>query len=149
MKKNITSILETAFATMLISSVAIAGQTGKTTPGPKGGKLLENEAPRAEFFVEKDRTITITFYDDALKPLPAAEQVLTAVVEAPAGKRKLEFEKKGDVLVSKAPLPEGEYNIVAQIKSKPDAKVQNFRIKFAQTIYGECRRSEYACICDE
>lgn len=32
-----------------------------------GGRLLENESPRAEFFVEKDKTVTITFYDKDLK----------------------------------------------------------------------------------
>lgn len=42
----------------------------KIVGGPKGGRLLENAAPRAEFFVEKDHTVTITFYDANLKPVP-------------------------------------------------------------------------------
>jgi hypothetical protein len=125
-------------------------QAEKITPGPKGGRLLENESPRAEFFVEKDRTVTITFYDKDLKPVSPGEHVVTMIAEAKAGKTKIEFEKKGDVLVSKAPLPEGnDYNVVVQLRSKPDAKPQNYRIKYNMAACGKCKRPEYACICDE
>jgi len=75
--------------------------------GPKGGRLLDNPDPRAEFFVEKDSTVTITFYDDALKPVAASEQTVTVIAETEGVKTKVEFEKKGDVLVSKGALPEG------------------------------------------
>jgi len=122
----------------------------KKTGGPKGGRLLENEAPRAEFFVEKDRTVTITFYDKDLKPVSPGEQVVTAIAEAKKGKEKLEFEKKGDALVSKTPLPEGDgYTVVVQLKAKPDAKTQNFRIKYDTSTCEKCKRVEYACVCDE
>ena len=60
---------------------------------------------QAAFFVEKDRKISIAFYDDAKKQQPAGDQVITATAEASSGKKKLEFEKKGDLLVSKEPLP--------------------------------------------
>lgn len=122
----------------------------KITPGPKGGRLLENESPRAEFFVEKDKTVTITFYDANLKAIPVGDQTVTVIAEAKGGKTKIEFEKKGDVLVSKAPLPEGnDYNVVVQLRSKPDAKPQNFRVKYNMAACGKCKRAEYACICDE
>lgn len=122
----------------------------KITPGPKGGRLLENENPRAEFFVEKDKTVTITFYDKDLKPVSPGEQIVTAIAEAKNGKTKIEFEKKGDSLVSKAPLPEGnDYNVVVQLRSKADAKPQNFRTKYNMTACGKCKRPEYACSCDE
>jgi hypothetical protein len=122
----------------------------KLTPGPKGGRLLENDSPRAEFLVEKDKTVTITFYDKDLKAVSPGEQVVTAIAEAKGGKTKIEFEKKGDVLVSKTPLPEGnDYNVVVQLRSKPDAKPQNFRVKYNSAICGKCKRAEYACICDE
>lgn len=134
----------------VVCATALNVQAEKQTPGPKGGRLLENEAPRAEFFVEKDRTVTVTFYDKDLKPVPPGEQVVTAVAEAKKGKSKLEFEKKGEALVSKTPLPEGEgYNVVVQIKAKPDAKVQNFRIKYEMSPCEKCKRPEYACICEE
>jgi len=122
----------------------------KIVGGPKGGRLLENTTPRAEFFVEKDHTVTITFYDANLKPIPAANQSVSVVADAKGGKSKLEFEKKGDVLVSKGKLPEGDgYNVVVQFKQTSDAKPQNFRIKFDQKICNECKRPEYACICGD
>jgi len=120
----------------------------KITPGPKGGRLLDNDPPRAEFFVEEDRTVTITFYDKDLKPVAASEQVVTATAEAPTGKVKLDFEKKGDVLVSKAPLPAGDgYKVVVQLKANADAKPKNFRIPLILETCGGCNRPEYACIC--
>lgn len=146
MKRFLTTV---ATALMIVGSASSA-VAEKQTPGPKGGKLLENDAPRAEFFVEADHTVTITFYDDKLTPVPAASQVVTATAEAGGSKTKLEFEKKGDVLVSKAPLPHGDgYNIVVQVKQDAAAKAQNYRIKYDTHICGECQRQEYACTCDE
>jgi hypothetical protein len=120
----------------------------KVVGGPKGGKLLENTSPRAEFFVEKDRKVTITFYDEKLKPVPAGEQKVTVIAEPKSGKQTLEFEKKDGALVSKTALPEGDgYLVVVQLQAKPDAKPQNFRIQYDTHICGECKRPEYACIC--
>lgn len=122
----------------------------KITPGPKGGRLLENESPRAEFFIEKDRSITITFYDNDLKPIPVSDQIVNIIAEPKTGKIKIPFEKKGDVLVSKSPLPEGEdYNLIVQIQGSSQAKPQNFRILLNQKPCAKCHRPEYACICDE
>ena len=63
---------------------------------------------------------------------------------------ELELEKKGDVLVSKAKLPEGDgYGVVVQLKQTADAKPQNFRFKLETHTCGGCKRAEYACTCDE
>jgi hypothetical protein len=62
----------------------------------------------------------------------------------------VEFEKKGDVLVSKTKLPEGDgYNVVVQFKLTADAKPQNFRFKLETHTCGGCKRAEYSCTCDE
>ena len=117
----------------------------KIEAGPKGGRLLEKTDPKAEFFLEKDRTATITFYDAKLKPVSAKDQSLTVV----AGKEKIDFEKKGDVLVSKSKLPDGDaLPIVVQYKASADAKPQNFRFKLDTHTCGGCKRAEYACTCD-
>ncbi len=143
------NIIQLTMTIALLAGGNFSAQAEKIIPGPKGGKLLENEPPRAEFFVEKDQTVTITFYDANMKPVAPAEQVVTAIVEAKSGKAKLEFEKKGGALVSKSPLPEGDgYNVVVQIKSKPDSKPKNFRVKYETHTCGECKRAEYACTCD-
>jgi hypothetical protein len=122
----------------------------KDLAGPKGGRLLEKTEPKAEFFLEKDHAVTITFYDAALKPVPAGSHVVTVIADSKSGKTAVEFEKKGDVLVSKTKLPEGDgYNVVVQLKQTADAKPQNFRFKLDQHICGGCKRVEYACTCHE
>lgn len=116
---------------------------------PKGGRLLDKTEPHAEFVVEKDRSITINFYNDEMKPVPATTQVVAVQADAPSGKSKIEFAKKGDSLVSKTKLPEGEgYNIVVQFKQSADAKPQNLRFKLDLATCNECKRAEYACICE-
>ncbi len=118
--------------------------------GPKGGRLLEKTEPKAEFFLEKDHTATITFYDAAWKPVPVAVQSVTVIADAKGGKKTVEFEKKGDMLVSKTKLPQGDgYNLVVQFKPTADAKPQNFRFKLETHTCGGCQRAEYSCTCDE
>jgi hypothetical protein len=125
-----------------------AAQAEKVTAGPKGGRILEKTEPKAEFLVEQDKTASITFYDAEMKPVPAAEQSVTVIADAKDGKQKIEFEKKGDVLVSKSKLPNVEDgNVVVQLKQKADARPQNFRFKVNTETCGECKRAEYACIC--
>jgi hypothetical protein len=146
MKTSKLTLIVVGMGLALLTFSALAAD--KIIGGPKGGRLLENQAPRAEFFVEKDRTVSITFYDAALKIVGPVQQTVTAIAEAKSGKVKLEFEKNGDALVSKSPLPEGDgYNVVVQIKAKPDAKPQNFRIRYDTGTCGECKRPEYACTC--
>jgi hypothetical protein len=122
----------------------------KVLAGPKGGRLLEKTEPKAEFYLEKDHTATITFYDAALKPVPVAAQSVTVIADAKGGKATVEFEKKGNVLVSKTKLPEGEgYNLVVQFRPSADATPQNLRFKLDTHICGGCKRAEYACNCHE
>ena len=136
--------------TVLALAVAPALADAKVKAGPRHGRILELEGVNAEFFVEKDRTVSIAFYDAAGKQQPAAAQVVTATAEAPGAKTKLEFEKKGDLLVSKAPLPAGEgYQVVVQAKTTADAKPKNFRIKLELHECSKCHNPEYACTCDE
>lgn len=125
-------------------------QENKIEDNSKGGRLLEKTEPKAEFFLEKDHTATITFYDAALKPVPAAAQSVTVIADANGWKKTVEFEKKGDVLVSKTKLPEGDgYNLVVQFKPTAEAKPQNFRFKLETHTCSGCQRAEYACTCDE
>ena len=152
MKINIR-ILSLALA--LCASLALPTQAedkhdhSKHKVSPKGGKLLEKTEPHAEFVVGKDRTVTINFYNDEMKPVAATTQSVTVQADAKDGKAKLEFEKKGDSLVSKTKLPEGDgYNVVVQFKQTAEAKPQNIRFKLDMHICGECKRAEYACTCD-
>jgi hypothetical protein len=148
MKKQIRQIL--AIAALFVAVVATQAADKKHIGGPKGGRLLNQSEPRAEFFLEKDRTATITFYDAALKPVPAMDQAVTVIAETKGGKKRIDFEKKGDVLVSKTPMPsEEDYNLVVQLKKSPQAKPENFRFVLETNVCGGCKRAEYACTCDE
>lgn len=144
--------MKTLLNILLIATLAAtsAFADAKVKAGPRKGLLLELGGKHAEFFVEKNRTISIAVYDAALKAQPASTEVITATAEAPSGKTKIEFEKKGDMLVSKTPLPEGEgYQVVLQAKATPDAKMKNFRIKLQTHVCNGCGNAEYACTCDE
>ena len=144
MRKLITNALAVTMMTLALNAAE------KVEAGPRGGRLLQTDAPRPEFFVEKDRKVSIAFYDANQKQVPAGAQTVTAIAEAKGGKAKLEFEKKGDLLVSKTALPEGNgYNVVVQYRPSTDARPQNFRIPLNTETCGGCNRAEYACTCDE
>lgn len=134
--------------TLLTVALSVVAADQKPIAGPKGGKILNTDSPRAEFFVEKDHTVTISFYGADMKPVPAGDQTAVIWADAKSGRVKLETERKGDALVSKTPLPEGDgYNVIVQLKSKPDAKAENFKITYHTEACPECKRAEYACIC--
>lgn len=139
------AVMFSALVVLLTAGLAFAN----TEAGPRGGKLLENGEPRAEVLIEENRVISIAFYDQAKKQVSPGEHVITGTAEAPTGKSKLVFEKKGELLVSTTPLPEGEgYNVVLQVKENAASKPQNFRVKYNMHVCGECSHPEYACTCD-
>ena len=114
------------------------------------GVTLPVGEPKAEFFVEEDKTVSIKFYDKENKVVAPAAQSVTATVDAKGKKTKLEFAKKGDALVSSAKIPEGDANpIVVQVKTAADAKPQNFRFKLDLSKCGGCPNPEYACTCED
>jgi hypothetical protein len=144
-----TSLKLITLAGVLCAGLLTLAADKKHLGGPKGGRFLEKTEPKAEFFLEKDHTVTILFYDAALKPVAATTQAVTVIATANDGKKTVEFEKKGDVLVSKTKLPEGDgYNLVVQFKQTADAKPVNLRFKLDTHTCGGCQRAEYACICD-
>ena len=144
--------MKTLLNILIIAALATtsAFADAKVKAGPRKGLILDLGVKQAEFFVEKDRSISIAVYDAAMKAQAASTEVITAIAEAPSGKTKIEFEKKGDLLVSTTKLPEGEgYQVVVQAKSTLDAKTKNFRIKLELHICKGCGNAEYACTCDE
>jgi len=138
------------FAGLLGAGMMALNAAEKVQAGPKGGRILEKTTPTAEFFIEKDRNVTINFYDASMKPVPVKEQTVAIVANAKAGQQKIEFAKKGDALVSNTKLPDGDgYNVVVQYKPSGDAKPQNYRFTIDTSTCGGCQRAEYACTCDE
>jgi hypothetical protein len=142
-----TRYIATTFLALAVSTVALLA---KPIPGPKGGRILTTDAPHAEFFVEKDRKVVVSFYDKSLKPVALSGQVVAATAEAKSGKVQLAFEEKNGALVSKTALPEGDdYTVVVQIKDNASARPKNYRLLFHDEVCGECKRAEYACTCDD
>ena len=121
----------------------------KPIAGPKGGKLLDNAAPRAEFLIGADNRVTVSFYDAQLKPVPASGQVVAVTAEPKSGKVTLTMEAKDGAFASKEPLPDGEgYNLTVQVKATAEATPQNFRLVLDLHDCGGCKLKEYACTCD-
>lgn len=149
MKNGIVAIIAAAW---LNTGAAFAEDTHEheaVIPGPNGGKVFEVGSQHAEFLVNTDRTVTVTFYDGEMKSAPLDKQIVTVIAEAPAGKTKLELAARDGALSSSEPLPEGEgYRVVVQVRSAPDAKPQNFRVDLILSTCGECNRAEYACSCE-
>lgn len=148
MKTNLRILTLAVALCASLTFPALAGGDHAHKATPKGGRALDKTSPLAEFVVEKDHSVTINFYNAEMKPVAATTQTVTVIAEAKGGKATLEFEKKGDSLVSKTKLPEGEgYNLVVQFKQTSDAKPTNLRFKLQTHACGECKRAEYACIC--
>lgn len=138
-----------AFLTLALLAAALPA-AAKSLAGPKGGRILTPEAPHAEFFVEKDRTVTVTFYGADLKPLAPGAQVVSAVAEAKGGKVTLAFAKTATGFASQGRLPDGDdYTVVVQIRDAAGARPKNYRVLFHDETCAECRRAEYACTCDD
>lgn len=136
------------FAVAALSNVVSLVAAEKIIGGPKGGRILEVDGQKAEFFVTKDKKVEITFYDSAMKPVAPAEQVVAVTAEPKSGRAKVELEKTATGFISKTTLPEGTpYRVVVQMRAKPDGKQQNFRVDLDLENCGECKRAEYACTC--
>ncbi len=148
-KLHLLTLAVALCATLANPAFAAEKHDHKHLATPKGGRLLDKTEPHAELVVEKDRTVTINFYTEQLKPVAATTQVVTVIADAKGGKTTLQFEKKGDSLVSTGKLPEGDgYNMVVQFKQTAAAKPQNLRFKLDLSNCEGCKRAEYACTCD-
>jgi hypothetical protein len=149
---QITSMKPKAKSLIALAALFLCTLTAhaeKVVAGPKGGRLLEADPFKAEFFVSKDRKVEVTFYDAALKPVAPESQAVSVTAEPAAGRTKLEMEKTPAGFVSKTALPGGEpYRVVVQIRATPEARPQNFRIDLNTEICGGCSKAEYACTCE-
>ncbi len=150
MKTSIITLAAAAFITFSTGFTFADDEVKEVEAGPRRGRLLATESPRPEFFVEKDHTVLIKFYNTEGKAVAPTDQQVTVIATGDT-KKKLKLEKKGDALVSTEKLPEGDgYNLVVQVKANAEAKPKNFRFAFLNHIcLGSCKNPEYACTCDE
>ncbi len=128
---------------------AVSVHAEKIVAGPKGGRLLEAEPLKAEFFVTPERKVEVIFYDANLKPSDPGAQTVAITAEPASGRVKLELEKTAAGFISRQVLPEGApYRVVVQTRASAEAKPKNFRVDLNLAICGECQRTEYACTCE-
>lgn len=128
MKLNLMkTTLLTLITSIAVASLGVAAEA-EDKHGPKGGELLDAKPNPIEFILD-DHKASIAFYDGAMKPVAAGDQTAVLWVESDGKRMKIEFEKKGDLLVAKQPLPEktGE-QMMLQIETTPDAKLQSIKI---------------------
>lgn len=139
-----------ALGAIITLPVSFAQEAKEVEAGPRKGRLLATDYPRPEFFVEKDHTVSVKFYNKEKKVVEPKDQKVTVIATGSA-KAKLQLEKKGDALVSKEKLPEGDgYNLVVQVRPNATAKPKNFRFTFLNHIcLGSCKNPEYACTCND
>lgn len=132
----------------LVGTHVQARDAKQIVAGPNGGRIVTTLEPRAEFFVLPDRKVQITFLNQAGKTIPPAEQVVTVTAGERMSPTTLTFSKSDHKLISNVALPPGEaVPAVVQIKSTPSAKAVTDRFNVDLATCGECKNSEYACIC--
>lgn len=142
-----TTKLAALVIAMFVSAVALPG---KPISGPKGGRIVTTDAPHLEFFLRKDRTVEVTFYDSELSPTAVGDRQVSAIAEVPAGRKKFDLVEKNGALVSSVPLPGGDgYTVVLQVRESATARPKNYRFVLHEEVCAECNRAEYACTCGE
>lgn len=143
----ITKKIPFLFAALFLGSLSLVAHPQKQA-GPKGGRLLDTSPP-AEFFINAERKIELTFLHSDQTPLDPGTRTARITALAPTGRTVLELEASGKALLSEQSLPEGDgYTIVVQLFEHPEARPQNFRILYEAHTCGGCDLAEYACTCD-
>jgi hypothetical protein len=146
-------LIARAFAVVAFGlSLATAGahQEGATKKiaGPNGGRIITTVEPRAEFLVQPDGKVRITFLDKDSKAIAPAAQTVTVTAGERAAPKTLTFARAGNALVSDLALPKGDsVPTVVQIKATAAASVVTEKFNVDLSKCGECKLAEYACIC--
>ena len=93
MKTNLRILTLAAALSVGLFTATAADNAAKATPG--GGRLLDKTEPHAEFVVEKDRTVTINFYNHDLKPVAVTTQNVTVIADAKERQSDLGIREEG------------------------------------------------------
>ncbi len=117
--------------------------------GPNGGRVLAEFEPHAEFFVQDDRRVRITFVDDDHKPVAPGEQIVMVIAGDRTSPTELSFAKDGEYLVSDRELPAGDdFPVVVRIKATAADSIENAKFQCNLKVCPGCDLKEYACVCD-
>lgn len=136
--------MKSLLLSLISIGVLVAAEPAKPATEPRPGRALEAPGVRADFVVQQDRKATVTFVDEAGKPIPRGDRTVTVKVDG----KDVALEAQPNGFVTKEPLPAKEpAPIIVQIRAKADAKPANFRVTLNTSLCGECKRPEYGCVC--
>ena len=137
--------MKTLLLSLFSIGVLVAAEAAKPATEPRPGRALEAPGVRADFLIQPDRKATVTFVDEAGKPVARGDRTVTVKVDG----KDVTLEAQANGFITKEPLQAKEpAPIVVQVRAKADAKPANFRITLNTAICAECKRPEYGCICD-
>ncbi len=123
----------------------------KKPAGPNGGRILSELKPRVELWVTPERTVRLTFLDEAGKPAPVPAGATAGMVTGDrAAPTTLAFalDEKIGALVSKTALPDGKnMPAILSIQAGAEAKAARARVQLNLANCDGCDRPEYACTC--
>lgn len=122
--------------------------TAEKEPGPNGGRIIEGEDFKLEFFVKDDRKVQISFLNDHGEVVSPQDQHISLIGGDRSNPTHLQFEKSGKVLISKDALPKHKnMPTILNVKTSPDANNVRERFNINMSTCPECSLHEYACIC--
>jgi hypothetical protein len=117
-------------------------------PGPNGGRIVEGDDFKLEFFVKDDRKVQISFLNDHGEVVSPKDQTVSLVGGDRSDPTRLQFERKGNVLLSKSALPDlNNIPAILNVKSSQGADPVRERFNINMSTCPECSLHEYACIC--
>lgn len=117
--------------------------------GPNLGRVLESEDPRVEFFVTADRHVQVTRLDEKIEAIPLGGLEVTVIGGDRTNPTRMKFAKKGEVLLSDIPFPEGnDFPVVVQIKGSAGGETITEKFNLNLADCPTCDSKEYACTCE-
>ena len=116
--------------------------------GPNKGRMISTVTPQAEFFVQDNGKVKITFFDKEMNVVAPSGQSVSVVSGERISPVELTFTAEGDALVSTEALPAGNnFPTIVAIKSNADAKEVVTRLTLNLSDCSSCSNQEYACEC--
>jgi len=117
-------------------------------PGPSGGRIVEGDGFKLEFFVTDDRKVQISFLNDQGDVVSPQNQNVSFVGGDRSNPTRLQFDKSGKVLLSQSTLPDlKNMPAILNVKVSQGAKAVRERFNINMSTCPECSLHEYACIC--
>ena len=124
--------------------VLVAAEPAKSAADVQPGRRLEAPGLSAQFVIQPDRKASVSFVDEAGKPVARGERTVIVKVDG----KDIALEPQPNGFITKAPLQAKEpAPIVVQIRASAVAKPTNFRLTLNTSLCGECKRQEYGCTC--